>query len=233
MGPLPDDWQLSPTGTPVLPEFEGASSSFLIDFWEEVNSSDKERDFQTAVNASIQSALLELAQQEAEDSNSLEAMAAIVKVVSDDNQKPELPTGSDKRYSSTQKGKNVLCTSEQWEFLKTFMTGCADTRKPSVLPDGMSQARASLRHYARLVQQSSSVNYPRSLRMDGFRHPREAESICHLVVVLYRAQAPLIVLICPMAVLQNIIVTVCQNQIVPNTRNSVHPRNTTTRSRRM
>ncbi len=113
MGPLPNDWRLSPTGTPVLPEFESASSSFLTDFWDEVDSSDKEHDFQTAVDASIQSALLELAQWEAEDSDSLEAIAVIVKVASDNNQKPEPPTGSDGRYSSTQKGKSVPCTSEQ------------------------------------------------------------------------------------------------------------------------
>ncbi|KAM5545084.1 hypothetical protein V8D89_001195 [Ganoderma adspersum] len=84
LGPLPDEWQLSPTGTPVLPEFESANTSFLEDFWEEVDSSDEERDFRTAIEVSVWTALFEQAHRNGDESDGLAAMAAIVEVVSED-----------------------------------------------------------------------------------------------------------------------------------------------------
>ncbi|PIL34763.1 transcription factor [Ganoderma sinense ZZ0214-1] len=119
-GPIPVDWLFSPSGTPVLPDIK-VDPSLLRDFWQDVESSDEERDVQRAIEASIVTAVAE--RERREQAGGLGLHAVIVEVPSDEDEEPEGPAGPDGRYTTEQKGKGVRRTKDQRDFLREFVTG--------------------------------------------------------------------------------------------------------------
>ncbi|TBU44234.1 hypothetical protein BD309DRAFT_835187, partial [Dichomitus squalens] len=127
LGPIPTEWSITTTGSPILPEVIGGETSLLDEFWQEVDSGDEDGELQRAIAESIRTAEPNVVRRTKIESEHLEVMATLVEVVSEEEKEPERPTGPGGRYTSKQKGKHVPRTSQQREFLKMFVSG--QTRK--------------------------------------------------------------------------------------------------------
>ena len=132
-GPIPKDWLLDTAGIPVLPNIQ-IESSLVNEFWNEIDSSDEERDLQCAIQASITTAVEEC--EKREKWQGLSAMALLVEVGSEDEPEattsqaapenpdpavPVVPAGQHGRYTSKQKGKEIPRTKDQREFLRRYV----------------------------------------------------------------------------------------------------------------
>ena len=135
-GPIPNDWLVNNSSTPVLPNIK-IESSLVNEFWNEIESSDEERELQRAIQASITMAVMERERRENRQ-NGLSTMAMLVQMDLDNETDPEVPAaaqevreedmpeapaGENGRYSSKQKGKTVPRTKDQREFLRQYVLG--------------------------------------------------------------------------------------------------------------
>ncbi|OSD06698.1 hypothetical protein PYCCODRAFT_1422304 [Trametes coccinea BRFM310] len=122
LGPVPEGWSEARPRVLTLPVVDTANSSFVDEFWQEVDSSGSEyeaQDLALATQASIRTAAAEMDSRDRQCSI-LGAMAVIVEVETEESELK--PAGKDGRYTAEQKAKHVPREPSQREFLRRFVS---------------------------------------------------------------------------------------------------------------
>ncbi len=120
--PIPTEWlvPVTPRSSSTLPDIEGLDISFEEDVWRELDSSDDEREVQSALELeeSIRAAHLDMSLR-SRQLNALDAMSVVVEVPSE----TERPSGSHEQFTTSQKQKYVPRTARQHDFHSRFASG--------------------------------------------------------------------------------------------------------------